>query len=350
MRILLCSHVFPPDVGGIETVSAILAEEFARLGAEVTVVTQTPGTNPSAGYQVMRRPSIAKVLKLGSKADVVFQNNISLRTLVPLLACRKPVVIAHQTWLTRTGGHRGWQDYLKLAALRGCHNIAISHSIASSLPAKSVVIGNPFDAREFAQLRPHSRTADIVFLGRLVSDKGCDLLLSALAILKAEGISPSASIIGDGPELPYLKRLAAQLGMGAQVTFLGTIREGRGLEVARHSIMAIPSRWAEPFGVVALEGIAAGCVLAASRAGGLPDAVGPCGLLFQNGDATQLAAALKQLLTNPGLRQELIRKGPDHLRQFEPETVARKYLAQFDALLSGDNSITQLPGSFTSST
>jgi glycosyltransferase involved in cell wall biosynthesis len=334
MRILVCSHAFAPSIGGIETAASILAGQFIRAGAKVTVVTDTPGEGFSDAYEVIRRPSLKRLRQLGRDSDIIFQNNISLRTLVPLLSCRKPVVVAHQTWLTRTNGRRSWQDYMKLAVLPLCHNISISKAIGASLPAKSIVIGNPFESEEFSEFQDAPRTKDIVFLGRLVSDKGCDLVLRSLVILRNEGICPTLSVLGDGPELPALKRLCDELGLNTQVDFRGSIVKGRGREVSRHRIMVIPSMWAEPFGMVALEGLAAGCVVVASSAGGLPEAIGPCGILFPNGDASALAAALRDLITKPGLREELIAKSTQHLEGFKPEIVAGKYLDVFRSLLS----------------
>jgi glycosyltransferase involved in cell wall biosynthesis len=133
--------------------------------------------------------------------------------------------------------------------------------------------------------------------------------------------------------MPALKRQTEALGLSDQVVFRGVMREGRGKEVAQHRIMVIPSIWAEPFGVVALEGIAAGCAIVASQAGGLPEAVGPCGILFPNGDVTALASALKELLTSDLLREELTSERGRHLERFQPETVARKYLEVFGSAL-----------------
>jgi glycosyltransferase involved in cell wall biosynthesis len=99
--------------------------------------------------------------------------------------------------------------------------------------------------------------------------------------------------------------------------------------------MVVPSIWAEPFGVVALEGLAAGCVLAASAKGGLPDAVGPCGLLFPNGDVKAMTAALKGLLTNSSLREKLMSERSSHLERFQPEAVAKRYHEVFESALHG---------------
>jgi glycogen(starch) synthase len=334
MRILLCSHWFSPSFGGVETISKILAEEFTRAGATVTVVTNTPGPEEDLVYTVVRQPSHTKLRGLARDSDVILQNLISLRTLISLIPSRKPIVVTHQSWLRRTDGTRGLENYAKLLALRACHNVSISKAIAKSLPVDSVVIGNPFEAKAFEGRRDAPRDRDIVFLGRLVSDKGCDLLLQALAELKPKGLTPSLTVIGDGPEMSTLKALAVELGLTAQVEFLGAVQEGRGEIVARHRIMAVPSVWAEPFGVVALEGVASGCALVSSSQGGLPDAVGPCGLYFPNGDVKALASALEQVLTDPALRANLISAGPEHLEKFQPASIAARYLDLFRGLMA----------------
>ena len=80
MNILLCSVPFRPSVGGIETVSALLAECFHRMGHRVIVVTQTPGAGPDAeGFEVVRQPSAARMFELVLWAQVVFHNNISMK-------------------------------------------------------------------------------------------------------------------------------------------------------------------------------------------------------------------------------------------------------------------------------
>jgi glycogen synthase len=326
MRILLCSYLFAPSVGGLETASAILADQYTSLGAVVTVVTSSPGPPSSAAYEVVRRPSSKEIRRLGGRMDIVHSDHISMRTIAPLLFMRIPIVITHHGWCWRSNQKMGWEDRVKLGIFSiRCRNVAISNAIADRLPMKSTTIGEPFDPAEFSNSAGAGRDKDVVFIGRLVHDKGCDLLLRALAILRVEGMTPALSIIGDGPAMPTLRQLATELGLSDQVDFRGALTSGRGKELARHKVLVAPSRYPEPFGIVALEGISAGCAVLASRTGGLPEAVGPCGLLFPNGDAPALASSLKQVLTNPLLRDQLLTHRSEHLEKFRPENVAKRY-------------------------
>jgi glycosyltransferase involved in cell wall biosynthesis len=101
-----------------------------------------------------------------------------------------------------------------------------------------------------------------------------------------------------------------------------------------HKILVIPSRYDEPFGVVALEGIACGCVAVGSSGGGLPEAIGSCGVTFPNGDANALAQALEQLLRQPDEQRRLTANAPQHLARFHPTVIAEAYLALFRSKLS----------------
>ncbi len=335
MQILLCVHVFAPSVGGIEKSTSVLAEQYSRLGASVTVVTQTPGGQVSTDYEVVRRPSLRTLFALARKSDLVFQSNISLRTLLPLLFCGRPIVILHHVLSTRGDGSLGWQDKLKRALLPLCHNLAVSKAVADEIRAKVKVIGPPFESSEFTVREETSRDKDIVFFGRLVSNKGCDVALRALALLKDEGLRASFTVIGDGPEMPALKRLSAELGIADQVEFRGYMPDGVGRELARHQIIVVPSTWPETFGAVAVEGMAAGCVPVVSNTGGLPEAVGPCGLLVPVGDAAALAATVKRLLTDSEIREKLLAGRERHLAQFQPETIAAQHLQFFETVLAG---------------
>jgi glycosyltransferase involved in cell wall biosynthesis len=272
---------------------------------------------------------LARLTEAARWCDIYFQSNISLSLALPLLLVRRPWVIVHHTWIPGTG----WNNRLKRFLLRFAYSISISQAIAESLPTKSQIIPNPYDAILFHIRETVARPGDLVALGRLVSDKGFDLLVEALALMAKEGFKPKLTLIGDGPEKSALLRQAADLNVADQITFPGALT---GLQLAeelnRHRLVVIPSRWKEPFGLVALEAIACGCVAVGSRDGGLSDAIGPCGVTFPNGDSRALAAALSRFLKTPELMLQYREKAGEHLNQHHPATVAAHYLKMFESV------------------
>jgi glycogen synthase len=322
MKILFSSYAFAPSVGGIETVSALLAREFIAAGHEVVIVTEISGKTDKS-FPVIRNPKLSQLRERLRWCDVVFQNNISLRHLIPALLLRKPVLLVHQTWMRNTRGETGWNDRVKRALLPRVKNVAISEAIARDIGVPAEVIGNPYDNAVFKIRDDISRDRDIIFAGRLVSDKGADLLLRAIALLKEPG--PNLTIVGEGPEEKKLRALATELNL--DVTFAGGKNGAELAEIMnRHQVIAIPSRWPEPFGVVALEGIACGCVPVGSGQGGLAEAIGNCGPIFANGNVKELADRLQELLADQPLRERFRSRAPDHLKRFHASVVARRYL------------------------
>jgi glycogen(starch) synthase len=329
------SYRFSPDVGGIETASALLATEFAALGQEVHVMTETAQSDREAWpFEIVRRPTPRSLFKEASWCDIFFQNNISLNSLWAKFLSRKPWVVTHQTWLTRVDGRIGWRDRLKRILLRFATNVAISDSIARDVSVACHRIGNPYQGEVFKLLPDRTRSRNLVFLGRLVSDKGLDVVIKALAALRSSGMTPRLTVIGTGPEETAMRGLSIECGVSEQIEFLGQ-RTGSDLaEILNdHEIMVVPSRWDEPFGIVALEGIACGCVLVGSENGGLREAIGPCGLTFPNGHVDGLANVLRKLLRDSQLCCSLRSQREAHLAQFEARTIAREYLRVFEAVM-----------------
>lgn len=327
MKILLVSYTFGPKVGGIEVMSALLAEEFIRQGHQVKVVTLVPNQGEETDdFPVYRNPSRRQMLRLTRWCDVCFHNNISLQMVWPLLFVRRPWVVAHHSWIARLDGSLHWQDRLKRFLLRFATGISVSQRVADHIATPSTVIGNPYREELFYQMPEVVRDRELVFLGRLVNDKGLDLLLEALVILNGRGLLPSLTIIGDGPEMDDLCKKAQSLSAG-QVEFVGA---KSGLEITRllnrHQIIVVPSRCNETFGIVALEGIACGCVVVGSEGGGLKDAIGPCGVMFPSGDANALADALERLLRDEEFLARYRVAAPPHLAKHRKETVAAAYL------------------------
>jgi glycogen synthase len=331
MRILFSSHVFAPSIGGLQTVSQLLAEEFVRQGHEVRLITQTPGTGDDhLRFPVFREPSAAELLAQVRWCDVYFHNNISLPRAWPLLLVRRPWVVAHHVWIPRAA----LAGRLKRTALRFAIGISVSRAVAQHLSTASRVIPNPYDDATFRELPQVRKTRDVVFLGRLVSDKGAEVLIAAVAKLHARGLAPSVTIIGAGPEEDALRSGVASLGLNPVVTFAGTQRGEALVELLNaHRIIVIPSLWEEPFGIVALEGMACGCVPVGSVGGGLGEAIGDCGETFPNGDVDALSQILEALLCDPDREARLRAKAREHLQRHTRASVAQEYLHVFAGAL-----------------
>jgi glycosyltransferase involved in cell wall biosynthesis len=136
------------------------------------------------------------------------------------------------------------------------------------------------------------------FVGRLTRQKGVDVLLRAFA--QVEKMHPAAGLIlaGDGPDRAALEKLSRSLGV-KHALFLGWRNDAADI-LADVDLLAVPSRW-EGFGLVALEAMALGKPVVASRVSALPEVVahGQTGLLIPPGDACGLAGAISALMSDP---------------------------------------------------
>lgn len=335
MNILIYSPSFYPNIGGLEAIISTLAHEFTSQKHEVKLVSQTPAKDlKSFPFEVIRQPSPKQFLKLTKWCDVYFQGCISLKGLWSLILVPRPLVVTHQTWYRRVDGNLGWQDYLKNFVTRLATNISVSHALATVIPAPSIVIPNSYREDIFYEMPAISRTTELVFLGRLVSDKGADLLLEALARLRNLGITPKLTIIGSGPEEYKLRQQAKDLEISEQVNFAGVkVEHELATLLNTHQIMVIPSLWDEPFGIVALEGIACGCVVVGSEGGGLKDAIGLCGVTFPNGNVERLTEILFDLLTHPEKLTTYKQKAKAHLARHTSKAVAKTYLEVLERVI-----------------
>lgn len=294
MKIVVHSPAFYPMIGGLEAFAAILAGGLQARGQDVVVLCDSelePGVAEPFSFRVVRRASFFAKADWMRWADAVVHAQISLKGLLPWGLTRRPLLVSHQTWLRESGdAPMTWQTRLKRLACRFARNVTCSTAIGHDLGLAHEVIPNPYNDALY-RLRPEMpRDHDLLFVGRLVSDKGADLLLRALALLPGRHLT----LVGAGPEAAALPWLAEELKVADRVTFLGP-RRGEALArlMNAHRVLVVPSRWAEPFGIVALEGAASGCAVVASDGGGLPEAVGPCGRVFTSGDPEALAHAVE---------------------------------------------------------
>ncbi|MCH7533951.1 MAG: glycosyltransferase [Gemmatimonadetes bacterium] len=177
----------------------------------------------------------------------------------------------------------------------------------------------------------------VAFLGRLVPEKGVDLLLEALRL------SPElhAIITGAGPEAESLRAQASDLGIEARVHFTGEVAS---LEVpallSAADVLCLPSRstarGAEQFGRVLVEAMSMGIPVIATECGGMPAVVGDAGLLVPMNAPEALARALRRLAEDPELRAELGRRGRARAEAlFSQRRVVDDTVRFYDDVLAG---------------
>ncbi len=327
MKILITSPTYAPLIGGVPTVTALHASGFSELGHDVAVCTQTLGQDPSdLPFRIYRAPSARALLGLYRWSDVVLQNTLSLRLGWPLALVRRPVVVAHHMWMMES--ERGSAlARAKLLLARRAYNVSVSNAMAASLGTPSEVIPNAYADDVFTESPVSVPRVGLVFVGRLIDAKGLQVLLGALAILRKRREAIPLTVIGDGPQKPELHAQVQRLALAEHVRIVGPLRDhDLAAELNAHRLLIVPSVWEEPFGIVALEGVACGLVPIVSRSGGLPDAIGPTGIIVPKGDPAALAEAIHSLYDSADRLREFRRHAKAHLERHTRRVIAQKYL------------------------
>ena len=210
----------------------------------------------------------------------------------------------------------------------------------SSFGARGSVIYNGIRLEDFEGVEPYRHPRPYILgMGRLVRQKGFDLLIEAFAASGLE--SHDLLLAGEGPERRDLERLARILPAGSRVKFLGRADRATAVALFRGcAFFVLPSR-REPLGIVNLEAMAAGKPVIASRTGGVGEIVadGATGLLVPCEDIGALTCALRRLAGDGTLRERLGAAGRERVRQFTWESVAASYRRIYEEAMVGKRTI-----------
>jgi glycosyltransferase involved in cell wall biosynthesis len=193
----------------------------------------------------------------------------------------------------------------------------------------------PADTQTFGSARndgaapagPDDQPLRIGFAGKLIARKGADELLRAAALLPAAH-GWSITVIGDGPMLPDLRALSAQLGLDGRVIFHGFANTTQMPELlAGLDVVVVPSRL-DMRVLITIEAMAAGAAIVVSDATavwGPGDLVehGNTGLVYPSGDPAALAAELSRLIADRAFLKDLRRAGAERAAAYGPEAFAR---------------------------
>jgi glycogen(starch) synthase len=209
------------------------------------------------------------------------------------------------------------------------------HALRAGAPADRIrLVFNGTDLRRFSPRENGDRRGprfgpNMIFACRqLFPRKGIRFLLQAAAQLKPRFPDLKVVLAGDGFERPALVRLAEDLGMGSDVTFLGWIPNTDLPPYYRAAAVSVIPSLEEGFGIPAAEAMGCEVAVVASDAGGLPEVVedGVTGLVVPRGDSTALAQAIGSLLADPERRRAMGQAGRARaLRLFDWDRSAEQF-------------------------
>jgi glycosyltransferase involved in cell wall biosynthesis len=347
-----------PLAGGAE---AHLHEIFGRLaawGESVTLLCSGfPGAPPRAtldGIDVHRtggRYSFALLARcyydrhLGARGyDVIVEDLNKVPVFTPRWSKTPVVLLVHHLFGSAAFQEASfpvaaatWLLELPLPrAFRGRPVIVVSRSTADDLvargfdPAALTVVPNAVDTAALTPAPPGGRypTATVLYLGRLKRYKRVDLILDAVARLRAQGVEVDLLVAGQGDHRGALEAQVQRLGLQAAVRFFGFVPDRQKLELLCRSWVHVLTSPKEGWGISNLEAAACGTPTVASDSPGLRDSVvnGETGFLVPHGDVDALAARIREVVEDPRKRDELGTGARRFAEAFSWDSSARQVL------------------------
>jgi len=319
MRILLISSRYLPHRGGLESVVHHLAREYVGLGHTVRIVTNRyPRTLPASevieGVPVTRlhfllpgarylharrfdlwlasfwyryssaralgriirafRPSIINNHYLNEVAEFTGRCLARRLPLIPWVISLHGGDVDGEPHLSAANKARFRRLSLAADGLTACSGFLAAQAIElePALAGKITAIHNGVDVQRFAAAPPYPSDGPyILAVGQLLSHKGFDILIHAFSQVALRYPGVQLLIAGEGPERTVLEAAIQQGRLESRIKLLGKVDEARVASLMAGCLfVAMPSR-REPFGIVALEGMAAGKPVLAAPVGGLPE-------------------------------------------------------------------------------
>lgn len=328
MRILHWAFPFLPEQGGREVLVDSLSNDLFSNGHDVLVATGTADLRGvELPYRVLRldpndvESFLAEVEQFD--ADVLHLHNYLHNSILLLqrLRRRPPIV------LTMHNEHATSEELVaksRFAWVR--HNVECVVAV-SEFVRKSILYSGDFQGVRLERiwngtpevLEDTPMGDSILFLGRLVPEKGLGFLLASIALVTQKHPKVQLRVVGDGPFRKSFENFASKLGLADNVSFFGW---QTGETLSKHfkdsRMVVVPSAWKEPFGLTAIEGLMHSRPVIATDQGGLPEIVkhGECGLIVQPGDVLGLAASISKLIEDDELVGRFGQKGRERATSF----------------------------------
>jgi glycogen synthase len=374
----ICSVFEPPDaalsgwgvkfdpVGGVQSHTGKLTRALDALGVHQDVVTHRPPGAPRrervGAEAVVHRvglpvpwvrqlycfPAAVAARRLAARADLVHAHLGEDLAVLPIALSAAgraaiPLVVTVHCSLQHTFAGRGLRAWL-LGAVGGRIDatitgradmvIALTARLGVCMrsdgvaPERVHVIGSGVAPAALAGDRPDPFPAvgrpRIVYIGRLVRQKGVETLVQAARRLRTAGAH--VLVVGDGPRRRALETAIRRHGLGERVRITGFVPHREIPAILRHAdVFCLPSLY-EELGSALVEAMHAGLPVVASHVGGIPDALGPAGRLVPAGDPAALAAALDALLCDRAEAARLSRLARERVRGCDWDRLAGRVL------------------------
>lgn len=369
--VLMLSWEYPPHVmGGLGQHVYDLSRYLVQRGTPVTVLTvarsgsSAPAREWMAGVEVVRVPIkepsgenfwdwiLAMNLAMYQAAQTICQPRVmhahdwlvADAALALQATNRRPLVVTiHATERGRQGGiHSRLQEQIDDQERRLTESanrvIVCSRSMRREIvrqwktpSPKILVLPNGVDPARVdpGDGKPRGYSEGhrwLLYFGRLVPEKGIDVLLAALPQVLRSYPDAKLAVLGSGPYLEQLQVQASELAIANAVRFLGFARQHqRNLWLSYTEMAIFPSRY-EPFGIAALEAMAAGVPVIAAKVGGMADVIvhDKNGILVPPDHAEALARAIIRLLAQPTWAERLANQALSDVRHYSWDQIARR--------------------------
>lgn len=315
--------------------------------------------NPGAFHQLRQvlteyRPDVVHIHKLRGFSPAVWHAAVVSGVSAVVQTCQDYEVMSPEGTLTGTLGRLAKERHWSLRpyqAMRGAWSRKVDTVTAPSqftlstivdagffrnVPAKVIPNSNGFDRQALAQLHSAPRQQPtgplrLLYLGRLVSNKGVDLLCRAVTSAHGDML---LDVAGWGPEE---SKLSAAWSSSSRIVFHGAVSgPAKHILLERCDALVVPSVWPEVFGMVTTEALAFGKPTIASHVGGIPEVIcdGESGLLVPPNDLEVLTSLLSRLAREPEILRRMHPACFNRAKNFSTDSVAEQYLDLYDELLA----------------
>ena len=330
------------DQSGVTSAARHLAAGVFRSGMRLTIFTLRAGEGvgefaqigcplhifPHMGGWVFGKTAVLEAAKRGINLVHALSPTMAKRGMRLAKRLGAPFVV--------TANRLDEGEYSRLVGFSGAGVIAVSDAIKERLANvagigqdKIRVIPNGLDLTCFPRpefMLPSDRQARIPVvgtLGHLSERKGQRVFLQAVKELVEQGVDAEFMVLGDGPDRAALRNLAGELGIAKRVTFTPQSVSG---QLSQLDLLVEPS-FQEGLGLSVMQAMAAGVPVVASGVGGLYSLIedGKTGLMFQVGDHSGLAKAMRRLLDRRDERLDLARQAREMLEEkFNADLIASR--------------------------